>query len=131
MKTIPALIVEATDLEARRKSYAENLLREDLSVIETIEGTVEMVDAELIEDREYALMGKEPADRVRVLLGKLKASRRGKERGYSPKRELKQTAHKFMRRIEKIFKNLPKPLEWLSFFNNDLRILMDIYEEVR
>ncbi len=52
MKTIPAQIVKATDLEARRMSAAENLQREDLSAIETIEGTVELVDADLIEDAE-------------------------------------------------------------------------------
>ncbi len=33
--------------------------------------------------------------------------------------------------IEMLPKNLPKPLEWRSFYNNDLPILMDIYEEVR
>jgi len=33
--------------------------------------------------------------------------------------------------VEKIFKNLPKPLEWLSFFNNDLPLLVDFCEEVQ
>ncbi len=33
--------------------------------------------------------------------------------------------------MEKIFENLPKPLEWRSFYLNDLPILMDINEEVR
>jgi len=36
-----------------------------------------------------------------------------------------------MRRVDQIFKNLFKPMEWLSFYNNDLPILMDIYKEVR
>ena len=54
METIPAQIVKATDLEARRISAAENLQREDLSAIETIEAIVEIVDAELIEDKQYA-----------------------------------------------------------------------------
>jgi len=53
MKTIPAQIVKATDLEARRKSAAENVQRQDLSAIEKIEGIVELVDAELIKDIEY------------------------------------------------------------------------------
>ncbi len=53
IKTIAAQVVKANDLEARRISAAENLQREDLSAIETIEGTVEMVDAELIEDIKY------------------------------------------------------------------------------
>jgi hypothetical protein len=33
--------------------------------------------------------------------------------------------------VEKIFKNLPKPLEWRFFFNHDLPILMDISKEVQ
>ncbi len=131
METIQAQIVIAGDLQARRISAAENLQREDLSAIETIEAIVEIVDAELIEDKEYASMGKNPAHRVRVLLGKLKASRQGKERGYNPSRELIHTAHKFMRRVDQIFKNLPKPVEWLSFLNNDLPLLMDICKEVQ
>ena len=108
----------------------------EYSAIETTEAIVEIADAdliedaELIEDKEYASMGKKPADRVKAFLGKLKASRRGKERGNNPSRELRHTAHKFMRRVHQIFKNLPKPMEWLSFLNNDLPILMDISEEV-
>jgi len=53
MKTIPAQIVKATDLEARRMSAAENVQRQDLSAIESIEAIVEIVDAELTEDIEY------------------------------------------------------------------------------
>ena len=33
--------------------------------------------------------------------------------------------------VEKILKNLPKPLEWRSFYNNDLALLMDFCEEVQ
>ncbi len=40
IKTIAAEVVKKNDLEARRISAAENLQREDLSAIETIEGTV-------------------------------------------------------------------------------------------
>ena len=42
MKTIPGQIVKATDLEAHRMSAAENLQRQDLSAIETIEAIVEI-----------------------------------------------------------------------------------------
>ena len=51
METIQAQIVIAGDLQARRISAAENLQREDLSAIEAIEAIVEIVDAELIEDK--------------------------------------------------------------------------------
>jgi len=92
IKTIAAQVVKANDLEARRISAAENLQREDLSAIETIEGNVEMVDAELIEDKEYASMGKKPADRVKTLLGKLDSVRRSKERGFNVSEEIKCTS---------------------------------------
>ncbi len=131
MKTIPAQIVKATDLEARRMSAAENVQRQDLSAIETIEGTVEILDAELSEDKEYASTGKNPADRVKTLLGKLDTVRRGKERGFNVTNEIRRTSGKFAGRVLKIFKNLPKPLEWQSFYRHDLPILMDISEEVQ
>jgi len=81
MKTIPAQIVKATDLEARRMSAAENLQRQDLSAIEMIEAIVEIVDAELTEDKQYAAMGNNPADRVKALLGKLHSITNSKDRG--------------------------------------------------
>jgi hypothetical protein len=56
---------------------------------------------------------------------------RSKERGYNVSEELRHTSHKFMRRVEKIFKAPLKPLEWLSFLNNDLPVLMDISKEVQ
>jgi len=79
MDTIQAQIVVASNLQARRISAAENLQREDLSAIETIEAIVEIMDAELVEDEEYAAMGKKPADRVKTLLAKLDSVRRSKE----------------------------------------------------
>lgn len=58
MKTIAARIVNVNDLQARRMSAVENLQREDLSAIEKIETIVEIVDAELIEDKEYLRYGR-------------------------------------------------------------------------
>ena len=43
----------------------------------------------------------------------------------------KARSHTYMGQVKKIFENLPKPLEWRSFYNNDLPILMDICKEVR
>lgn len=131
METVQAQIVIATNLQARRISAAENLQREDLSAIETIEAIVEIVDAGLIEDKEYASIGKKPADRVKTLLGKLDLVRRSQERGSSVSKQSKSLSHKFMGQVEKIFKNLPKPLEWRSFYNNDLPIVIDFCEEVQ
>ena len=76
-------------------------------------------------------MGKNPADRVKTLLGKLDLVRRSQERGSSVSKQSKSLSHKFMGQVEKIFKNLPKPLEWRSFYNNDLLIVIDFCEEVQ
>ena len=131
MKTIQAQIVHVADLQARRISAAENMQREDLSAIEAIEAIVEIVDAELIQDKEYATMGKTPMDRVKTLLGKLDAIRASKSRGSGISNEARLLFNKFIEQVEKIFKNLPKPLEWLSFYLNDLPLLVDFCEEVQ
>lgn len=130
IKAIKAQIVTAVDLQARRISAAENLQREDLSAIETIETIVEIVDAELIEDKEYASLGKNPANRLKTLLGKLDAVKTSKARNSEISREAKLLFYKFAEQVEKIFKNLPNPLKWLSFYLNDLPLLMDFCEEV-
>jgi len=64
-------IIIVDDLKNRRISAAENLQREGFSAVETIEAIVEIVDAELIEDKEYAAMGDTPEWKVKILLGKL------------------------------------------------------------
>jgi hypothetical protein len=76
-------------------------------------------------------MGKKPEDRVKVLLGRLRAGKRSIERGYNQSSEIRHATHKFMRRVEKIFDNLPKSLKWRSFYENGLPILLDICEEVQ
>jgi len=100
-------------------------------VIETIEAIVEIVDAELIEDQEYAAMGKNPADRVKALLGRLHSITISKKRGSKASKKADLLFNKFVKQVDKIFKNLPKPLEWQSFYVNDLPLLMDICKEVQ
>jgi len=131
MQAIQAQIVHVDNLQARRISAAENMQREDLSAIEAIEAIVEIVDAELIEDSEYSSMDKTAMDRVKTLLGKLDSVRRSEALGYEVAARAKFTSHKFVGSVEKIFRSLPKPLEWRSFYNHDLPLLMDFCEEVR
>ena len=131
MNTIQTQVVHVGDLQARRMSAAENMQREDLSAIEAIEASVEIVDAELIEDIAYSSMAKLSMDRVKTLLAKLDSVRRSEERRSKITEEVKDLSHKFMGQVEQIFKKLPKPLEWRSFYNNDLPLLMDFCEEVR
>ena len=105
METIPARIVNVNDLQARRISAAENLQREDLSAIEKIETIVEIVDAELIEDREYLSMGDKPADRVTKLLGKLHSLTSSNNRGSQVSGKGKALLRKFAQQVDKIFQN--------------------------
>jgi ParB family chromosome partitioning protein len=131
IKRIISLIIEANDLEARRIGAAENLQRENLSVIETIETIVDLVDSELCGDDVYDNMGESALLRVKNLLAKLDSIRRSRIRESDISQESIDLSHKFMGQVENIFKNLPKSLKWRSFYENDLQILMDTSEEVR
>jgi hypothetical protein len=131
MKTIHAQVVTVDDLQARRISAAENMQREELSAIEAIEAIVEIVDAELIKDTQYAGMAKTPVDRVKTLLAGLDSVRSSQERGSKVSTQPKALFHKFVEQVRQIFRNLPKPLEWRSFYYHDLPLLIDFCEEVR
>ena len=110
LKTIQAKIIEVDDLKARRISAAENFHRENYSAIEAIEAIVHIVDAELIEDKEYAAMDDTPEGRLKILLSKLDVVRRNKSRKYEASTESKNLSNKFIGQIEMIFRNLPKLL---------------------
>ena len=111
METIQAQIVIEGNLQARRISAAENLQREDLSAIETIEAIVEIVDADLIEDaelsedKEYASMGKAPIDRLKTLLGKLHSIASSQIRGSKVSKKAELLFNKFVKQVENVLKN--------------------------
>ena len=50
IKSVPARVVEVSDIEAQYIAADENFQREDLTAIEEVEAIVKLVDAELIED---------------------------------------------------------------------------------
>jgi hypothetical protein len=64
---------------------------------------VEIVDAALIQDKEYALMGNNPANRVKALLRKLDSVRGSKERVSKVSKHSMQLFHIFMEQLKKIF----------------------------
>ncbi|MBT6339710.1 MAG: ParB/RepB/Spo0J family partition protein, partial [Desulfobacula sp.] len=131
MDVIQAKIVEADDLKARRISTAENILRQDLSAIESIEATIKIIDVEMGRDPEYLTVGKTPLERVHKLLSKLDSIRRSRERGSVVLEVENDLSNKFIGQVELIFNNLPKPLKWQSFLMNDLVLLTDIPSNVQ
>jgi len=131
MKMIQAKIADVDDLQARRISVTENLLRQDLSAIESIEATIEIIDMEMGKDPWYLTVGKTPLERVHQLLSKLDSIRRSKERGSVVLDAEKDLSNKFIGQVELIFKNLPKPLKWQPFLMNDLILLTDIPSKVQ
>jgi len=64
--------------EDKPKGLALGIRRDGLN--ETIEAIADIVNAGLMDDKEYAAMGKNPLSRVKTLLGKLDDIRRSKER---------------------------------------------------
>ena len=126
MTIIQAKIVVVHDLQARRIGAAENLLRQDLSAIESIEETIEIIDVEMAKEPEYLTVGKTPLERVHKLLSKIDSIRRSKERGSVVLETEKGLSNKYVGQVESIFNNLPKPLKWQSFLMNDLILLTDI-----
>jgi ParB family chromosome partitioning protein len=81
MTMIQAKIADVDDRKARRISAAENHLRQDLSSIESIESTIEIIDVEMDKDPWCLTVGKTPLERVHKLLSKLDSIRVSKERG--------------------------------------------------
>ena len=126
MTMIQAKIADVGDLQARRISNAENRLRQDLSAIECIEATIEIIDEEMGKDPWYLTAGKTPLERVYKLLSKLHSIRVSKDRGSLVSKEAEVLLNKFVKQVESIFKNLPKPLKWQSFLLYDLILLTDI-----
>ena len=120
METIEAKVVEADDIGAQNLSATENRLREDLSIFETIEETVTIVDSQLRGDDAYDAMGATPVDRVTTLLAKLRSVTNSTNRGSQVSQVRELLLHKFMQQVEEIFSRMPNPLKWQSFYSNDL-----------
>jgi hypothetical protein len=99
------------DLQARRISATENILRRDLSAIESIEATIDIIDVEMDKDPWYLTVGKTPLERVHKLLSKLDSIRRSTERGSVVLEGDKSLSNKFIGQVVSIFNNLPKPLK--------------------
>ena len=128
--TIMARVIHATDNQARRLCAAENLQRDDLSSVEQAAAIVDLVDAELSDDAEYYSFASTPVERVKWLLGRLDAVRVSRDRGSEVSGAGERLFHKFMEQVAAIFDRLPRPVEWRSFYVNDLTLVTDLDEAV-
>ena len=131
LRSILSRIVSADDKQARRMCAAENLQRQDLSDIESAEAIVEIIDAELCDDSEYASLGESPKDRVAKLLRKCWNVYNSQEQGKSVRKASQDWCNRFITLLETLFAALPKPTEWHSFFMNDLPLVTKVSAEVR
>ncbi len=122
LPTIAADIKDVDDFMARKIVLSENIQREDLTPIEEIHAFADYVDMLMCEDKEYTQIHKPPIERLAWMLMKLDSDYRN---------ETDVFTHKFMCKIEETFSSLPKPIEWRSFFNNDLKPYLKIDDEVK
>lgn len=134
-------IVEATNLQARRMAAAENVQRVDLSFIEWVDAVVEIVDAELIDDEQYRDFGANSIGRVQKLLGILagvanhdrensKRESQGRDDLIVISNDRRDRVNKFINTVQRVFENLPKSMDWQSFYVNDLPLITSIEEDI-
>jgi ParB family transcriptional regulator, chromosome partitioning protein len=114
LESVPCVIRDLTDHQARLVNATENLAREDLNPLEEVEAILEVLCLELNSSR----------DEVISLLRRMENRLRGKvtDTGISNDED----------RIELVFKQINR--SWSSFVNNNLRILRlpsDVLEVVR
>ena len=76
-------------------------------------------------------MGDNSVVRVKTLLGKLHSVANSKDRGSQISQEGELLLNRSIQQLEEIFEKLPKLLEWRSFYNNDLNLLVQAPQEVR
>jgi ParB family transcriptional regulator, chromosome partitioning protein len=114
LESVPCVIRELTDHQARLVNATENLAREDLNPLEEVEAILEVACVELNRSREEVIS----------LLRRMENRLRGKvtDTGISNDED----------RIELVFKQINR--SWSSFVNNNIRILRlpkDVLEALR
>lgn len=122
-ETITGQIREMTDLEARRICAAENVHRVDLTPIELVEATADLLDSYLIEMESYLNLADTYLDRVYLMLKRLNNEQRlGIE---------SNSSNNFIRTITKALQETNRNLEWQSFYINALHPYLKLDEDVK
>ena len=111
---IASRIVDVDDATARKMSLWENIHREDLTKAEEAIAVVSWLDANLAGDAFYDEGGETALRKVRMALGKMHGDVR---------HDTDKVANKFIGKVERLFKQLRKPIEWHAFYNNDLPLV--------
>ena len=123
IKQIRTEIIEANDTQARGIVLSENIARDDLSPIEKIRAYALWIDHEMAQaNPEYAEIQKQPLQRITWVLMKFDNERR---------RDGDSVSNKFIGQIETVFRGLPEPTQWQSFYINDLKPYVGMDEEVK
>lgn len=107
-------------------SPKKKLLRKDLSAIETIETTIDIIDMEMGKIDKALTAGKTPLERAHKLPLKLHSIGVSKDRGSQVNKEAEALLNKFVQQLAFVFDTLPNPLKWQSFLMQDLKLLTDI-----
>ena len=76
-------------------------------------------------------MGHDSVDPVKAPLAKLNSTIIGNNRGSQVSKERELLLRKFAQQVVKVFKKLPKSLEWRSFYRHDLNLMVQAAQEVR
>ena len=122
LPTITANIREVDDFTARKIVLSENVQRLDLTPVEEIGAFADYVDVLMCNDEEYANIDRPPIERLGWMLMKLDSDRRNETDSFT---------NKFVGKIEKAFVSLPRPVNWRSFFNHDLKPYLKMDNEVK
>ena len=93
-----------------------------MTAVEEIHAIAEWVDHLMCEDAEYAKIDKPSLQRLAWVLMKLDNARR---------RDDNVVSHKFVGQIERAFASLPKPVNWRSFYEKDLKPYLKMDDEVK
>lgn len=132
-KALRAQIMTVDDDQARAIVAHENIQRENLSPLETMEAVATLVDSALLNTphaETYRALGEMHTERLNTLMKKLDYVERAIRRGESVGPEAESFHHKFVVVVTQIFNDLPKPLKWKSFFTHYLPNLLRISPEV-
>ena len=125
LSEITCIVRTLTDSEARRITLAENAVRDYLTPNEEVIAWAEHFDAEMWQDADYREYGEmnslsdesdkmQARQRVQWLLTKIASDRKNQTDYFS---------NKFVAKVEAVFSQHPRRVQWESFLNHEIPLL--------